>query len=415
MPMPPRSEAPGAIPLVLAAEVTGLWERHELTVVTVVGDEAEARAVAELNASGVEVYAVDRRATRGVARWRRRGRMAIAWARGPFPWRTIWFAEPEVQAIIDRLTATNPYDVAAVDDSAMGGYSFPAGLARVLTEHEVIQPQRRTSRPAALRGWATWAVREVDRRRFPTFQRMMWRRFDRVQVFTEGDAAEIAALAPDVSEHVRVNPFGIVLPAPDDGGSEEPGRLLFVGNFTHPPNRDAARWLVGELMPALRARYPTARLTVVGSPVPVDLAAESGAEVEFVGDVPFVRPYLERACVVVAPVRLGGGMRMKVLQALAHGKAVVTTSLGAEGLLFGCMRSFSIADDAEEFSIAAAALLSDVGLRRELGRRARDDVSTYHSPEAWAGRLQAIYEEAVTVRLRASAAGSRPLPCRRAR
>src|SRR5581483_10448559 len=111
-----------------------------------------------------------------------------------------------------------------------------------------------------------------------------------------------------LSPRVRVNPFGIALPdlGRDRDSREEDSRLLFAGNLTHPPNVDAVRWLMRELMPAVRARAGSARLTIVGSPVPDDLAAAAPAWVEFAGEVPAVRPYLERAAVVLAPIRQGG-------------------------------------------------------------------------------------------------------------
>src|SRR5947199_239632 len=92
-----------------------------------------------------------------------------------------------------------------------------AEVSGLREKNEVISPQTPSHRPGPPRAWPTWALREVDRYRFPAFQRMTWRQFDRVQVFTKRDAREIAALAPDVGGRVRINPFGINLPHPDDG------------------------------------------------------------------------------------------------------------------------------------------------------------------------------------------------------
>jgi hypothetical protein len=105
-----------------------------------------------------------------------------------------------------------------------------------------------------------WAFGEADWQRWRKYQLSVWRRSDRIQVFTPRDAEAVAALAPDLAERVRVNPFGVELPAPLDDRLEEPGHVLFVGNFTHPPNVDAALWLGTEIMPALRTCYPGVRL-----------------------------------------------------------------------------------------------------------------------------------------------------------
>jgi glycosyltransferase involved in cell wall biosynthesis len=110
-----------------------------------------------------------------------------------------------------------------------------------------------------------------------------------------------------------------------------PGTVLFVGNFTHPPDRVSVLLLAREIMPAVKAHHDPARLRIVGIGPPREVLDLAGPDVDVIADVPSVRPHLEAACVVLAPVRTRGGMRMKVLHALASGKAVVTTTRGAEG------------------------------------------------------------------------------------
>ena len=106
-------------------------------------------------------------------------------------------------------------------------------------------------------------------------------------------------------------------------------------------------------------------------------------------------PYLEAASVVIAPVRTGGGMRMKVLEGLAREKAVVTTTRGAEGFTrFEADLPLVVADDPEEIAMETAKLLADPRRRRDLGRRAREFAQRHHSPAAWGARLEAVYEEA---------------------
>jgi glycosyltransferase involved in cell wall biosynthesis len=202
-------------------------------------------------------------------------------------------------------------------------------------------------------------------------------------------------LAPELLDRVRVNPFAIEPPAQADPTGED-GLLLFVGNFAHPPNVDAARWLVDDIMPRLRARDAGARLLLVGAGAPGEIRARAGSDVEVLGEVPSVAPFLEAAAVVLAPVRIGGGMRMKALHALASGKALVTTSRGAEGLVVsGVEPPFLVADEPEAFASLAAELLRDAGRRRALGARARAFVLEHHSPAAYCRRLEIVYSELV--------------------
>jgi glycosyltransferase involved in cell wall biosynthesis len=395
-PMLPDPGGAGAISILLHAQLTGLRERNEVTLVTAAGDEpGEEEAARELTAAGFDVRAADRRQPPTVAkRWRRRLRLATAWLRGT-PWRAAWFADPGIQRIVDRLAAAEEFDVAVVEDSAMAGFRLPPGAASVLTEHEVLRPRRVDWHPGRPSQWPGWAWRELDWRRRHRFQRNAWKRFDRVLAFSRRDAEAIAELAPEVAGRVRVSPFGLDLPPVADPAGEDAETLLFAGNFTHQPNRDAAGWLAGEIVPALRRLRPGARLHLVGSSPPPSVLALAGPGVEVTADAPSIEPHLDAAAVVAAPLRTGGGMRMKVLQALAAGKAVVTTPRGTEGFdCFGEPPPLAVADDAEGFAAAVAELLADPGRRHELGRRARAFAESHYAPAAWANRLEAVYEEA---------------------
>jgi polysaccharide biosynthesis protein PslH len=397
-PMPPQSAGRGAIPLLLDAQVSGLSERNEVTFVSAIGEEAgEAEGAQRLLDSGLDAHFADRRLSPSARRrWRRRARMAGEWSFGERPWRAIWFADPGIQAILDRLALSHSFDVAVVEDSAMSTYRLPTDVPSLLTEHEVLRPRALGWRPQGpSRGWPDWAFTELDYRKRPPFQRSAWNRFDRVLAFGRRDAASIAELAPELATRVRVSPFGLSLPPLVDLAGVKPDSLLFVGNFSHRPNRDAARWLAIEIMPVLLAHHPAARLCIVGSsPTPEVLALDGGA-VEVIADAPSIEPYMAAAAVVIAPVRTGGGMRMKVLEALANGKAVVTTSRGAEGFTeLDPEPPLVVADGAAGIATATAALLADPSGPRELGRRAAEFARAHYSPAAWARRLEQVYEEA---------------------
>ena len=401
-PMPPQSQAPGAIPLVLEFELAGLMPRHEITLVTIAGQEpGEQEAIEHLDAMGLAVWAVRRSQTGGIRRWRRRWRLASTWLRGRYPWRTVWFWDAEIQRILNRLLVEKAFDLVIVEDNAMGAYTYPTQAPLLFTEHEVRRP--RAVNWAAFRHTEPlqWVLKETDWRRWPRYQRMIWGQFDRIQTFSKRDADAIGVIAPDLACRVRVNPFGICLPNLAPSEQQEQGNLLFVGNFTHEPNVDAAVWLGKEIMPLIRERYSGIRLTVVGiypPPAVRDLASD---DILVTGLVPEIEPYFRRAAIVLAPVRIGGGMRMKVLQAMAFGKAVVTTSRGADGLTIdGSQPPLVISDDAQGFAKAVAQLLADEDARLELGIRARAHVTAYFSAQSYASRLEAIYAEMLAERSR---------------
>lgn len=396
--MVPDPHGHGAIPVLLDAELDALCARHDVVLVTAIGDDpGEAEAAERLLAGGVAARFADRRQPAELGRrWRRRVELASDWAGGGRPWRTVWFAVPSLQRILDELTSAHRFDVIAVEDSAMARYRLPAGIPRVLTEHEVRRPRPLASPPRDLRRLPGWALGELDWRRSAHFQSDAWSRFDLVQVFGERDRRAIAELRPDLAPRVRVNPFAQAVPAdPADPAREDPAGLLFLGNFTHAPNRDAAFWLVREIMPAVWMRFPEARLRLVGSFPPPEVRGLAGPRIEVHADVARIDPYFDQAAVFVAPLRIGGGMRMKVLAAMGWGKAVVTTARGTEGLsLPGEPAPVETGESTDELAERIAGLLAAPKRRRELGGAARRFVIAHHSPQAWARRLEAVYREA---------------------
>jgi glycosyltransferase involved in cell wall biosynthesis len=410
VPMVPQADGLGAIPKLLHAQLTGLSERHEVTVVGTFGElPGQAEAARELERSGLDVHFADRRrSARAAQRWRVRLELGAGWVGHRRPWHVV-SQSGGVQPILDRVTARAAFDVAAIEDNSMSVLRLPPGLTTVLTEHEATRaaPDAQPGRRPAARAMA--ALERFDWRRWAAFLPAAWMGSDLIQVFTRGDAATVEARAPAVAPRLRVNPFGLTLPAVADPALESPGTILFAGTFTHMPNRDAARWLAREIMPALRARIPDARLRIVGSAPPREVLDLRGPGVEVIADAPSVDPHLAAAAVVIAPVHSGGGMRFKVLEALARGKAVVTTPLGAEGFVeLDPDPPLAIADAAGELAAAVASLLAEEPRRRELGRRARAFAEAHASPAAWAARLEAVYEEARELGARRNGQGRQP-------
>jgi glycosyltransferase involved in cell wall biosynthesis len=392
----PLLDGPGARPVLLHAQIEALRDRHEVTLVAGIGDEPWERSAAEATiAAGIDAHLADRRVSpRLRPRLRRRARLASDWLCTQRPWATHWFGTA-LQAQLDRLATTRTFDVVAIEDPTVAWLRFPRGVPMVLTDHDISRPHPprwQADDPASL---PRWALGELDWRRWQRFQPAAWRRARRIQVFSDYDAGAIAVTAPDLTSRVRVNPFGLVIPKAMDPARADPKMILFTGNFGHPPNRDAAVWLAREIMPRVWASRPEARLRVVGNAPPREVQELAGEAVEVIADVPDVDPFLEAASICAAPVRLGGGMRMKVLYALARGKPVVTTTRGAEGYRHaGRELPMIVADDDAGIAAGLVKLLSDDALRRDLGQRAHAFAEEFHSPSAWGARLERVYLEA---------------------
>jgi glycosyltransferase involved in cell wall biosynthesis len=194
--------------------------------------------------------------------------------------------------------------------------------------------------------------------------------FDAIVVFAQRDVAEIERHR-EARAIVRI-PLAVEVPleALNPVGATPP-TVLFVGGFAHPPNVDAALWLAEDIFPRVRENVREARLELVGHQPTDEIRALANNWVAVHGSVPDVLPYLDRAAVVVAPIRRGGSMRMKVLEALAGGKALVATPLAAEGVDAVSGEHYVLAAETDDLAASVAELLVDPERRRRLAENAR--------------------------------------------
>jgi glycosyltransferase involved in cell wall biosynthesis len=172
----------------------------------------------------------------------------------------------------------------------------------------------------------------------------------------------------------------------------EADTVLFFGAINYYPNTDGLLFFLREAWPLLRQRRPSARLRIVGPKPPPIIANWNDPSVQVVGYVDDVRAEIARAAVIVAPLRIGGGTRLKVVEAMALGKAIVSTTLGAEGIDALHERDILIADDGEGLATQLARVLADRGLAQRLGSAARDLAVQRYSWRSATENLLRFYE-----------------------
>jgi sugar transferase (PEP-CTERM/EpsH1 system associated) len=160
------------------------------------------------------------------------------------------------------------------------------------------------------------------------------------------------------------------------GAEPDSSELVFTGSMDWMPNEDAIVYFADEILPRIAARIPGVKLTVVGRNPTGRLAAlaEGNERVRLTGRVEDIRPYVDRAAAYVVPLRVGGGTRLKIYEAMAMGKPVISTSIGAEGLPVRDGQEVLIADDPQAFAGAVVALLTDRAMAERVGRAAREVV-----------------------------------------
>jgi glycosyltransferase involved in cell wall biosynthesis len=174
---------------------------------------------------------------------------------------------------------------------------------------------------------------------------------------------------------VYVVPNGVESFAPSPPEHESERDLLFVGTLSYPPNTDGITYFCRSVFPLILRERPRTRLRIVGASPPEEITQlDNGETIEVVGLVPDVTPYFNAAAVVLCPLRIGGGTRLKVLEALARGKAVVSTTIGAEGLDVVSGLHLELADSPAAFAASCVELLDDPARRRQMGAAGREYV-----------------------------------------
>jgi polysaccharide biosynthesis protein PslH len=299
----------------------------------------------------------------------------------------------DMQQALDELCASESFDIVQLETSVLCALSVPANVKVVLDSHnieyEVFQRMGEGETAVARR-----AFNRLEYERFRRFEQRCWRRVHGCAVTSDREEPIIRAYAPSTPIAVVPNAVDLDTFAPSAAGVE-PGTVVFNGTLDYRPNVDAAQHLVEEIWPLVLNRYPKARLTIVGRGQEADLRRLRRPGVTVTGEVPDVRPYLTRAAIVAVPVRIGGGTRLKVVEGLACGKAIVSTSLGCEGIAVRDREHLLIADDAQAFAVRLLELFTDPGLGQALGAAGRRLAESQYSWELAGDRLEELYGRVV--------------------
>lgn len=299
---------------------------------------------------------------------------------------------PAVRRRIDAWIAAGAFDV-VIADFLTAGVQIPAGrgVPVVLFEHNV--EHLIWKRLAAVEPhWWRRALFEIEWRKLRRCEKTTCEEVDLTVAVSDEDCRRLAELAPSGS--FASIPTGVDVdyfkPA---GRAEVPGRLVFSGSMDWHPNEDAVIYFTETILPRIRAQVPHVSLTVVGRNPSARLrefADRTGIHVT--GTVDDVRPYLDEAEMSVVPLRAGSGTRLKIFEALAMGHAVVSTTVGAEGLALTPGRDVVLADDPDEFAQAVVFLLNNPNDREAIGDAGRQLVETHYSWE----RVAADFERTCT-------------------
>jgi len=282
----------------------------------------------------------------------------------PAPYAVRKFTHFEVSRAVKQNLGDHSHDV-AVCDFLSASLNFPddSAIPVVLFQHNIetmLWRRMADTEQSALRKLSY----AIEARKMSAYETLALQRFQRVIAVSDHDRDAMLTLFSRcpitvVPTGVDTETYRVVPSAPGD-----PPLVVFTGSMDWEPNIDAVEYFCREIWPAVVAAFPDARFQIVGRNPHARVQRLASSSVEVTGTVASVADYLRSATVVIVPLRIGGGTRLKIFEAMAMGKALVSTSIGAEGLDVIPGRDLLIADDTESFAAAILQLLQNPDLRR---------------------------------------------------
>jgi glycosyltransferase involved in cell wall biosynthesis len=302
---------------------------------------------------------------------------------------------PEMWNIAQQMLQDHAYDVVHL----FGGVLVYEYLPLVCTLPNVIVPYESYSlwlersveeAPHFIDRWS----RRLQLRMARNFESWMFEGYDRTVLLTEHDAQALRDLNPQtptvvIPNGVDVDYFTSTGFEPDDPA------FLFVGNYDYPPNVDAALRLARGIFPRIKQQVPRAHLFLVGGHPPRKLVACASDSIEITGRVPDIRPYFESSLIFISPLRLGAGIKNKVLEAMAMEMPVVATPLSCEGIPVAHGRHVMLGETDDDLIDHVIRLLRDSHLRQALRHNGRRLIEEHFTWQRVADRYDSLYQQVI--------------------
>lgn len=301
-------------------------------------------------------------------------------------------ATPQYQRAIDRLIADERIQVVHTEFSYVGPFRIPPGVRRILdthnVEYDVFRRMWKTTEAPVRK--AHYLLEYVKLKRD---ELSLCRSQDVLLATSDRDSELFARDVPHVPRFVVPNGVDTAYFVPKNDAPSEPHSLVFTGMIGYVPNADGITWFIDEILPLIAQRVPDVKLYVVGKRPPETVRARASERVVVTGTVPDVRPYVHRSSVYVVPLRMGGGTRLKIAEALSMKKPMVTTRVGCEGIDLVDGRDALFADTPREFADAVVRLLGDADLRARLADAGHDLAKRRYDWSVIGDQLEKVYRE----------------------
>lgn len=365
-------------------------QNHEVTLLSYVKYPVEYEYVKELESlcSSVRQFSVPDNCSR-----LRAALSAILNIPGTKPYVAKKYDHHLMREEIRRLLREERFDLVHLDMLPLGVFLDEIDVPVVLNQHNVESELLKRRCESIFNPVAKWYFTE-QQRRLERFESHVVRKVTHVIACSEEDRVLLQSMAPE--QRIRVVPNGVDTDFYQSriDQNEEQCNLAFVGGMNWFPNRDAVNWFDEAVVPELIKLEPDVWLDVVGKTID-GMKILHEQQITMHGFVDDTRPYIEKSALVVVPIRIGGGTRLKVLEAMSMGKAIVSTAVGVEGIKVTHRQHVLIADTPEEFASSIAELQRNAKLRMELGTAARELVCDTYRWDIIGRSLLGVYKDAV--------------------
>lgn len=315
---------------------------------------------------------------------------------GKEPYVAMKYNQQKMRLEIRRLLKDENFDLVHLDMLPLGVFLDEISIPVVLNEHNVESALLKRRCESISNPFVRWYFTR-QQQRLENFETSVVRRVSQVIACSEEDRMILQLMAPGQSTSVVPNGVDTDFYQSPGVHTEDADSLVFVGGMNWFPNRDAVSWFDEAIVPALIKHNTDIHLDVVGKTVE-GMTIQHKPQITTHGFVNDTRPYIEKAAVVIVPIRIGGGTRLKVLEAMSMGKALVSTTVGVEGIKVVDRQHVLIADTPEEFASAIIALQHDSELRIQLGNAARELVCNTYRWEIIGNSLLQVYEKVTEIK-----------------
>jgi glycosyltransferase involved in cell wall biosynthesis len=311
---------------------------------------------------------------------------------------------PEMQQALDRVLREKRFDVVNLEFTFLGHCDLrqapPGEKPPVLVvdshniDYDIARQYATAGGSLARRLYAEVNWRKLRREELETY-----RDADGVYLCSVADQQRLLGQVPDIRTVVIPNAANTEFYKSRPADPQPDGRsIVFFGLMSYMPNIDGATYFIQEIWPRIAAANPQARCKIIGGSPPPSLLAFAGPRIEFTGFLPDLRPHLAEAAAIVVPLRIGGGTRLKIVEAMAMSKAIVSTTLGAEGIDAVPERDILIADEPVAFADAVTRLLTEPGLATRIGHAARELSEARYAWSSAARTLEGFFRKTLRER-----------------